>query len=319
MKDKEHCRTDPYNLALLSKNNKNKSYTLIFDDLDEFTSKELEKGNLPNDKEIYTIPIVFHVVYNKHIENIEAKQILSQIDSLNKDFRNKNTDKIPLEFDRERNLATDSKIEFIFASKDPNGNPTEGITRTHTKIESFTPITDSGSTPIEQQPVKCSSQGGKDAWPSKKYLNVWICNLEGGKGGYAQYPYRNPDESQKLTDGIVIDYRSVGSNGTAEEPFHLGRTLTHETGHWLGLHHLWGPDDNAGCHGDDRISDTPPQSGPQKGCPKHYQKENKCDEAYPLLMNFMDYLDDECSLMFTNGQTIRMREQLKTMRASVII
>ena len=115
----------------------------------------------------------------------------------------------------------------------------------------------------------------------------------------------------------MIDYRSFGSNGTAEEPYHLGRTLTHETGHWLGLYHLWGAGDS-GCLGNDMISDTPKQSGPQRGCPKDYEQGKRCDKEYPLLMDFMDYLNDECSLLFTKEQIISMRSHLTTLRSSII-
>ena len=134
--------------------NENNSYNLCQEELNELINKELGKVDFLNGMKIYTIPIVFHVVYNKSIENIETKQIFSQMDSLNNDFRNKNIDKIPIKFSRERQLATDSKIEFIIANKDQHGNHTEGITRTHTEIECFTPIDNSGSIPIEQQPVK---------------------------------------------------------------------------------------------------------------------------------------------------------------------
>src|SRR6478672_5771639 len=318
MKTKNYCNTNIYNKALFFQSKKNTSFRLKIQEIKELKNKALKKVNFMDEMSTYTIPIVFHVVYNKPIENIGVQQILSQIEVINKDFSNYNINKIPTEFKRERQLATNSKITFCIADRDPNDNTMEGITRTCTKIESFTPFSDSSSTPIELQLVKATRLGGRDSWPSDKYLNVWICNLACGPGGYAQYPIRSPNESQYLTDGIVIDYRSFGVGGTAEEPYHLGRTLTHEIGHWLGLYHLWGPDDDLGCLGDDEIDDTPKQSDPQTGCPKNYEETAKCEIDYPLLMNFMDYFNDECSLMFTEQQVLSMRFHLEVLRSTLI-
>jgi len=319
LKTKDYCNTSFYNKSLFSQSNKNASHRLKKQEIKELMDKVLKKVNLIDDMPVYTIPIAFHVVYNKPVENIERQQILSQIEAINKDFRNYNINQIPTKFDRERKLATDSKITFCIANKDANGNSIEGITRTCTQIESFTPFSDSGSTPIELQLVKATRLGGKDGWPSDKNLNVWICNLKCGPGGYAQYPIRSPLESQYLTDGIVIDYRSFGLGGTAEEPYNSGRTLTHEIGHWLGLLHLWGnSDDNLECLDDDEIDDTPKQSGPQRGCPENYENTAICEVEYPLLMNFMDYFNDECSLMFTKQQVLSMRLNLEVLRSTFV-
>jgi len=255
------------------------------------------------------------------LENIERQQILSQIETLNKDFSNGNIDQIPSkkEFDKERQLATDSKIRFRIADKDPNGNSVEGITRSCTLIESFTKFSDSSSIPIERQLIKVTKLGGKDGWPSDKYLNVWICKLEGEPGAYTQFPLSGLSESQYLTDGIVIDYRCFGLGGTAIKPFDLGRTLTHEIGHWLGLLHIWGNGDGRlGCKGDDGVIDTPKQNGPQTGCPDGHDITKMCGLEFPLLFNFMDYLDDKCSLMFTEGQVSRMQRHLKALRSTFI-
>ncbi len=126
---------------------------------------------------IITIPVVVHVVYYNNTENISDQQIFSQIDILNEDFRRLNSDTIntPAAF---QSVAADTEIEFCLATRDPNGNPTNGITRTSTTQTSFS--TNDG--------VKYSSSGGKDAWNTSKYLNMWVCDLSGGLLGYAQFP-----------------------------------------------------------------------------------------------------------------------------------
>jgi len=192
---------------------------------------------------IITIPIVFHVVYNTNTEDISDAQILSQLQILNDDFRRLNTDATS-----QWGQAADSEINFCLASVDPNGNATSGITRTSTNAGTF------GT----NDAVKFSSSGGMDAWPTSDYLNFWICNIGGGILGYAQFPGGNPS-----TDGVVCDYRYVGNTGTATSPFDLGRTATHEVGHYLNLRHIWG---DGNCNVDDFVSDTPVSDNPNYGC-----------------------------------------------------
>jgi hypothetical protein len=186
---------------------------------------------------VITIPVVVHVVYNTNAENILDNQIQSQIDILNEDFRRLNTDAVntPSSF---QSLAADTEIEFCLASTDPNGNSTTGITRTSTSQSSFS--TNNG--------VKYSSSGGIDAWNTSEYLNIWVCDISGGILGYAQFPGGNA-----TSDGVVCDYAYFGNIGTATTPYHLGRTATHEVGHWLNLRHIWG---DSNC-GDDFCNDTP--------------------------------------------------------------
>ena len=169
---------------------------------------------------VITIPVVVHVVYNNSTENISTAQIQSQIDVLNADFRRTNSDA-----DGTWSQAADSEIEFCLATVDPNGNATTGITRTSTSVTAF------GT----NDNMKFNSSGGKDAWPAGEYLNMWVCDISGGILGYAQFP-----GGSASTDGVVIDYQYFGTIGTATSPFDLGRTTTHEVGHWLNLRHIWG-------------------------------------------------------------------------------
>ena len=170
------------------------------------------------------IPVVVHVVWNAEDQNISDAQIQSQIDVLNKDFRKSNPDisQVPFPW---KGLTADLQIEFSLATKDPDGNPTSGITRTRTAKTSFG--TEDG--------VKFKARGGQDAWPADRYLNIWVCKLGGGLLGYAQFP-GGPAE----TDGVVILNTGFGTTGTAAAPFDKGRSATHEIGHWLNLKHIWG-------------------------------------------------------------------------------
>ena len=133
--------------------------------------------------DIIRIPVVVHVLYNVVTQNISNDQILSQIEVLNEDFRRLNSDKTntPSAFSP---IASDSKIEFFLACVDPNGNPTTGITRTQTSVDTFFRVPNNEFATR----IKYSSQGGHDSWPSNSYLNIWVCNLGQRLLGYAQFP-----------------------------------------------------------------------------------------------------------------------------------
>jgi len=246
---------------------------------------------------VITIPVVVHVVYNGSTQNISAAQINSQIAVLNDDFRRMNADaaNTPNDF---VGVATDVEIQFCLASVDPSGNPTSGITRTSTTVSSF------GT----NDAVKTSSTGGVNAWPSSSYLNIWVCNIGGGILGYAQFP-----GGPASTDGVVCGYQYFGTTGTAVSPFNLGRTATHEVGHWLNLRHIWG---DGGCSFDDFVNDTPLAGGPNyTGSPCTYPGPNSCggkgrnsaNDLPDMFQNYMDYSDDGCMNLFTDGQKSRMR------------
>ena len=253
--------------------------------------------SMPN---IITIPVVVHVIYKNSSQNISDAQIFSQIDILNEDFRMNNSDasSVPSAF---AGAAADCEIEFCLAVRDPNGNVTTGITRTYTTTSSFSGYTS----------MKYSSTGGQDAWNTSDYLNIWVCNLASGLLGFATFPGGNSS-----TDGVVCDYAYFGNTGTATSPYDLGRTATHEVGHWLNLYHIWG---DSYC-GNDYVSDTPKHEESNYGCPS-YPHASSCSgtgSSGEMFMNYMDYTNDACMFMFSTGQKNRMRATLNGSRSSLL-
>lgn len=276
-----------------------------------------ETGEAALFTDVIRIPVVVHVVHNTTTENISDAQIQSQIDALNRDFRRANADisSVPAAFS---GLTSDLRIEFELASRDPDCNATNGITRTATTVTGFDNC-DVCTTPETRNPVKFSSTGGRDGWPSDQYLNLWVCDLVGGLAGYASFP---EDLAARPTeDGVVMDYQYFGTTGTVSSPFHLGRVCAHEIGHWLSLRHIWG-DDTAGpidiCDGTDFVDDTPNQAGFNSGCPGFPHTSCGNGPNGDMFMNYMDYVDNTCMVMFSHGQSERVVAALSTVRSSII-
>lgn len=245
-------------------------------------------GPISSAATVVTIPVVFHIVYSNSTQNISDSKCIEQLNQLNLDFARLNADasKTPSAF---LGVAADTKIQFCLAQRDPSGNPTNGIIRKSTSTTSFS----------SDDKVKSSSTGGDNAWPSANYLNIWSCNLSNGLLGYAQFP-----GGSASTDGIVLLFSSIGSvasPGTAA-PYNLGRTATHEVGHWLNLRHIWG---DANC-GSDLVGDTPTQQTSNGGCPAFPKVTCSNGPNGDMFMNYMDYTDDGCMNMFTAGQATRM-------------
>jgi len=262
----------------------NPSYELNQIEIENFTN-EFVSHNSGEDRALVTIPVVVHVVYNTTTENISDAQILTQIDVLNKDFAKMNPDaaNTPSIF-----TASNTNIQFCLASVDPTGASTNGITRTFTSTTAFS----------TNDAMKNNATGGKSAWDASKYLNIWVCDISGGILGYAQFP-----GGSAATDGIVVDYQYFGTIGTSTAPFNLGRTATHEVGHWLNLRHIWG---DATC-GSDLVADTPTHNTSNGGCPTYPHLSTCSGNPVEMTMNYMDYTDDACMYMFSPGQTTRMQ------------
>lgn len=254
------------------------------------------------DRAVVTIPVVVHVLWYTNPMNIPDSRIYDQLDVINDDFRRLNNDtaNTPSAF---KSAAADTEIQFCLAKRDPNGNATTGITRTQVTSPSFSMS--------QNNTIKSTANGGHDAWDATKYLNIWVVNLTGGVLGYTQPPGGN-----LATDGVVVCYKYFGTTGTVA-PYNGGRTTTHEVGHWLDLQHPWG-DDGGACWGDDFVWDTPNSYDAQYGCPV-FPQVDACTPTNPgvMFMNYMDYVDDGCMNMFTNGQKTRMWACLNTSRASI--
>jgi hypothetical protein len=251
----------------------------------------------------YKITVVVHVVHNPAApaEKISVAQVKSQIAVLNKDYRAKNPDKskTPVVFS---GLVADPMIEFALATKDPAGHATNGITYTATSQTSFSD---------RNNPVKSKATGGVAAWNTKKYLNIWVCTLAESLLGYAQFP-----GGPAKTDGVVILNTAFGTTGSAAAPFNLGRSATHEIGHYLNLRHIWG--DTPDCSGSDFVVDTPNAEDHNFGKPKFPRVTCNNGPNGDMFMNYMDYTDDDSMFMFTPGQVSRMQTTLDGPRKSLV-
>jgi hypothetical protein len=241
------------------------------------------------------IPVVVHVIHNGNAlgtaANIPDAQILEQIRILNEDFRRLNADasKTPEEF---LPVAADANIEFVLAKQDPNGLPTTGIVRVQGTKSSYDPNLDAVL-------ISQLSQ-----WDPEEYMNIWVVPLVQPYIGYASFPISDlPGLEFSPTpaniDGVTIDYRYFGAGGNASSAS-LGRTATHEVGHFFGLRHIWG---DGGCGLDDFVSDTPGQDSANNTCNGNPSKFS-CGNNN-MIQNFMDYTPDACMNLFTEGQVER--------------
>lgn len=272
--------------------------------LDEFNKMMNDKtgaiGKINSGKTTLMIPVVFHIVLSNPSLVTDA-QIQAQLDTLNKDFFGTNGDSIRIP-DYFKPYFGKSSIQFCLAQRTPDGETTTGVDRVTTTKTSFT--VDDG--------VKYTSSGGVAGWDTEKYLNVWICNLSGGYLGYATFP----DDGYPDEQGVVIDYRTLP--GGSYSNYNGGKTLTHETGHYFNLYHIWG-DDNTACTGTDYVGDTPNQAGATSGCYSGIHTDNCTTTGNGIMyQNYMDYSNDACLVMFTTEQVNRMESALSVYRASLL-
>lgn len=256
--------------------------------IEAFTRQTIAAGNnlsRTDQGNVIKIPVVIHILYHYPSENISDAKVLSQIAALNRDFRRNNADSVntPSVF---RTLAADCEIEFQLAISDSKRSLTTGI------IRKYTPITQWEA----DDQMKFSAEMGDDAWDSKSYLNIWVCNLD-RVAGYSSIP-GGPENK----DGIVMDFPAFGTINTMAG-YDMGKTAVHEVGHWLNLKHLWG-DENCG---DDFVDDTPKQNSYDIGCPTGIRISCGNGPNGNMYMDYMDFTADACMNMFTRGQKARMR------------
>ncbi len=278
-------------------------------------------------EDLYTIPVVVHIVYNTEAENLADSVVFNQIASLNADYRRLNEDADNVR-DTFNTIVGDTFIGFELAAFDPEGNPTNGITRTSTDVESFFSI---DMSPAEA--VKSTADGGIDPWDQSRYLNIWVCDMSVFGTvfllGYATPPDGLPhwpeDATSGLADGVVVQYEAFGSNNPnplvagGEEIDVRGRTTTHEVGHYLGLRHIWGDGD---CTEQDGVDDTPNAEDQSGSC--DLEKNTCVDDIADLgdlpdmVENYMDYSPETCQNSFTLGQVGIMRGVLEIERYDLV-
>lgn len=243
-------------------------------EIETFTKKAILTKRLVNGK--IEIPVVVNVIYSTSSENISNSQIQSQIDVLNKDFNALNSDY--------------NSVPSLFA----NVKAKVGITFVLDQIVRKSTTKTSWGT---NDAMKKTSKGGLAPISPTTKLNLWVCTIGGGILGYAQFP-----GGSSSTDGVVIDSKYFGLSGTANAPYNLGRTATHEVGHWMNLRHIWG-DQNCGS---DLVSDTPTHNDANYGVTQYPHYSTCSGSPVEMTMNYMDYTNDNAMYMFSLGQKNRM-------------
>ena len=132
------------------------------DQIDQYLKYRQSLRTASDNDDVRIIPVVFHIIQEGFPENIPVSQIVNAVQVFNEDYRRQNADAIntPAAF---KPVAADTKIAFRLATIDPNGNCTNGITRTFThRTELFN---DYGKSIID--------------WPSDRYLNIWVAKSIG--------------------------------------------------------------------------------------------------------------------------------------------
>jgi hypothetical protein len=288
------CLTDQYRSHVLS------NYPALNVRYDHLSLDPLLNKKLASLTGIINIPVAVHVLYHKDSlqQKISRELIDAQIAQLNKDFSGANADTsiVPKAF---RSFVADCKIQFTLKDED--------FEVVETTKSSFN-CAFRGKFKPHYDPIKFDVEGGRNGKASTQYLNIWIGNISNGLYSSALLGYSSSQTAINRYDGVVINYRMIGPTYTKiligkDSVYNAGKTITHEVGHWLGLLHLWG---SKSC-GDDYISDTPRQLGPNVGIRRtpHYTCTNiTTGDQY---MNFMDYSDDSVLVMFTHKQKDRMR------------
>lgn len=248
-----------------------------------------------------TLPVVFHIVHTGAAQenNVSDEQILSQLDVLNEEFE-------------------DSKIQFCMAVRDPDGNPTNGITRYDASwndqyVSQGVSNGQMAGVGWDQETMKESS----GCWNPDEYINYYVVseiNDNDGGNGIQGFAYLGP--TGDCRDGVVVLYNATGTVGVQKPGRTLGFTGVHEMGHHLSLWHTFsntsscGSETNCETQGD-QVCDTPPTLSNPFDC-----ANPDCPDA--LTENFMDYSSETCKDSFTVGQAERMHELIQGSRQGLV-
>lgn len=275
-------------------------------------SRLLAKRGIEGTNAVVTIPVVVHVIYNGQSVgsgmNISDARVLSQISVLNQDFRKM----LGTPGHNTNPIGADIEIEFCMARVNPTGGATTGIDRVNLGISTW----DENSVETILKP--------QTQWDPTKYFNIWVCQFGDdldGVLGYAQFPSNSGLQGLQgpftaNTDGVIIDWRAFGSSdyagagGQYYPDIDKGRTTTHETGHFLGLRHIWGDGGSQqfgikNCNATDYCNDTPVAGWENYDCAQAY---DSCPSSLgnDMTENYMDYSNDTCMNIFTVDQKARM-------------
>ena len=271
---KRNCAADD---VLQEQLKENPALAITMNEIETFTQQKINENftsRLVNG--VIEIPVVVNVLYSNAAENISNTQIQSQIDVLNNDFNAQNSDynQVPSVFSGNK---ANVGIRFVL----------DNVVRKSTTKTSW------GT----RDTMKNGKRGGISPTSPTTKLNLWACTIGGGILGYAQFP-----GGSSATDGVVIDSKYFGLSGTASYPYNLGRTATHEVGHWMNLRHIWG---DATC-GNDLVADTPSHNAANYGAPAYPHYSTCSGTPIEMTMDYMDYTDDRAMFMFSNDQKARM-------------
>ena len=289
--------------------------------------KQLGANKIADNGKIINIGIIFHINYGNYVVADVEADIVYTIDLLNKDFNKQCSN-----FDYGRGKYTDPTLAKVYDSYIALADTCNlNFYKVDTKYVKIASQTSSNISVLDRN-IKIASP----PFEPEKYLNIWIVDFQNQLLGYAQFPW----EQSADTDGVVVARGTFGRNPSYEE-YNLGKTLSHEIGHWLGLYHTFQetfvydggninyqdgtPTQELQEIKGDCVSDTPAQATPTFGNPfadpSVWPQSKPSDETknyYHMFMNYMDYVDDLAMFIFTKDQSSKMRQMIHLYRPGIL-